>query len=467
MRVFRHYVSPVKVFVALLDTVLVSAAIILAAWVRFEGSAGNPVPLSPLALATYSLFPLIVVPIMIGFGTYESDSLRSTRVFFVRMILALAAASIVLFAVNFLFPSAVIWRSILVLAFAFAGAGLVLLRLIIGFWLSTRRFDRQAVLVGCGAHAPDILGKIDAMADGGISVKAIVPTESDSEATIEARASLTAIPIRRESLEDVIDDIEPELVLLAFDRSEEIPFDALLRSRLRGVRILSRLGFYEEICGYVPIGEIGPGWMIFSDGFRGRAVFERAGKRGLDLLIAGSLLIVLLPLMILSAVLVKLTSRGPVLYSQQRVGLGGQLFEVFKFRSMMADAEKATGATWASEKDPRVTGWGRFMRRTRIDELPQLVNILRGQMSFVGPRPERPIFVQQLEQQIPFYQVRHGVKPGLTGWAQIQFPYGASVEDAKRKLEYDLYYIKNYSLFLDILIILQTARVVLFSAGAR
>jgi exopolysaccharide biosynthesis polyprenyl glycosylphosphotransferase len=190
-------------------------------------------------------------------------------------------------------------------------------------------------------------------------------------------------------------------------------------------------------------------------------------KRLFDILASGTLLLLTLPLMLITAILIPLENRGPVFYSQERVGQGGKPFKVLKFRSMRVDAEKDGRPQWAREKDSRVTRVGSFIRKTRIDELPQILNVLKGEMSFVGPRPERSFFVEQLIQQIPYYNYRHNVKPGITGWAQIRYPYGASVEDAIEKLQYDLYYVKNHSLFLDLIILFQTMQVILFGQGAR
>ena len=212
--------------------------------------------------------------------------------------------------------------------------------------------------------------------------------------------------------------------------------------------------------------DLRPSWLIFSDGFR-NGHMTRAVKRALDVVLAGAGLVLALPLMLVVAAAVRLDSRGPALFRQARVGQGGRIFVLNKFRSMRVDAERASGATWATAGDPRVTRVGRLLRTTRLDELPQLVNVLLGHMSFIGPRPERPEFVQLLQRQIPFYRERLSVKPGLTGWAQIRYPYGASVADAVEKLQFDLYYIKNLSLFLDLLILLGTIQVVLFGRGAR
>ena len=222
----------------------------------------------------------------------------------------------------------------------------------------------------------------------------------------------------------------------------------------------------ERETGRVDLDTLNPSWLIFSDGFSSGRALSSVAKRLFDIAASGLLLMLTFPLIALFALLVKLDSRGPAFFRQQRIGLYGQPFTLLKLRSMRTDAE-AGGAQWASEDDPRITRLGRFIRKVRIDELPQVWTVLRGRMSFVGPRPEVPQFVEDLENRLPYYAERHMVKPGITGWAQINYPYGASIEDSRRKLEYDLYYAKNYTPFLDLLILLQTLRVVLWPEGAR
>jgi sugar transferase (PEP-CTERM system associated) len=256
------------------------------------------------------------------------------------------------------------------------------------------------------------------------------------------------------------------IVAVKDQRGGVVPMQQLLECRLRGISVVDLSGFYEREHGQVPVHSLKSSWLIYGKGFAQDPV--RTGvKRAVDVLGALVLLALAAPVMLLAALAIALEGRGPVLYTQERVGRGGRGFECIKFRSMRVDAEGDGVPRWASKSDPRVTRVGRFLRRTRIDELPQLFNVLRGEMSLVGPRPERPAFVQQLAETIPYYDVRHSVKPGVTGWAQVRYSYGASVEDATRKLQYDLYYVKNHSLFLDVLILVETVRVVLFGEGAH
>jgi sugar transferase (PEP-CTERM system associated) len=239
-----------------------------------------------------------------------------------------------------------------------------------------------------------------------------------------------------------------------------------MECKLAGLIVTEFQSFWERQTGQIELDEVNPSWLIFSQGFR-MSLLRAAAKRAFDIVVALIILLATLPITLIAIVAIKLDSPGSVFYRQERVGAKGQIFNVLKFRSMRTDAEKDGVARWAQSNDARVTRVGRFIRKTRIDEIPQLLNVLAGEMSFVGPRPERPIFVENLTQKIPYYDVRHRVKPGITGWAQINYPYGASDEDAKAKLSYDLYYVKNWNLFLDAVILFQTARVVLWQEGAR
>ncbi|SRR5579885_378952 len=240
----------------------------------------------------------------------------------------------------------------------------------------------------------------------------------------------------------------------------------LVQCRVQGVEVFDLESFYERISGKLPLPYLRESWLTFAPGFGGTRWRLRV-KRVLDVVLALAMGILFLPLAVITALCIKLDSKGPILYSQRRVGLGGTTFSLYKFRSMDADAEKSTGAVWASRKDPRITRVGRIIRRMRVDEIPQIINVLRGEMSFVGPRPERPEMVANLAVDIPLYEYRHFVRPGLTGWAQVCYPYGASVDDAREKLCYDLYYIKNWSLSFDLQIMLQTTKVVIFGRGGR
>jgi sugar transferase (PEP-CTERM system associated) len=256
-------------------------------------------------------------------------------------------------------------------------------------------------------------------------------------------------------------------VLALEERRNALPLNDLLRIKTTGVHVNDLSSFLERETGRVDLDSLNPSWLIFSEGFSAGRRLSSIGKRLFDIIVSAIILALMGPIILLTALLVKLESKGPAFFRQRRVGLYGQHFEILKLRSMREDAEVGGVAVWAQKDDPRVTRIGSVIRKLRIDELPQAWSVLKGEMSFVGPRPERPQFVADLEARLPYYAERHMVKPGITGWAQINYPYGASIEDARHKLEYDLYYAKNYTPFLDVLILLQTVRVVLWPEGAR
>jgi sugar transferase (PEP-CTERM system associated) len=249
-------------------------------------------------------------------------------------------------------------------------------------------------------------------------------------------------------------------------RGGGLPADQLLECKLAGIEVVDLPSFYERETGQIQVESLNPSWMIFSDGFK-RSPFKDLTKRTFDVAASGGLLLLTLPVMLVTTLLIWLESGGPIFYRQERVGELGRIFRVLKFRSMRQDAERDGVPQWAKKQDDRVTRVGRAIRLLRIDELPQVFNVFKGDMSFVGPRPERPYFVDDLTKKISYYPSRHTVKPGITGWAQIRYPYGATVEDALQKLQYDLYYVKNHTLFLDLIILFQTAQVILFGKGAR
>jgi len=273
---------------------------------------------------------------------------------------------------------------------------------------------------------------------------------------------------RAESLESLVQALSIQVIVVAVreQRGGGLPVSELLNCRLMGVEVTDVPGVLERVTGIVPVEVLKSSWLIYGKGFA-QGWGRRVVKRAFDVVMATGLLVIATPVMIATAIAIFLESGRPIIFRQERVGLGGRPFFLLKFRSMRVDAEKDGIPRWASSQDPRVTPVGRFIRCTRIDELPQIFNVLRGEMSFVGPRPERRFFVDQLVERVPFYGARHTVKPGVTGWAQVRYGYGASLEDATRKLEFDLFYVKNHSLLLDLVILILSVRVVLSGAGAR
>jgi sugar transferase (PEP-CTERM system associated) len=321
----------------------------------------------------------------------------------------------------------------------------------------------RILIVGTGRDANAVEAALNKSASG-ISVVAFYPSNGSGHTMVAAEKIVpTGTSLTEAAKRLRVDEI---VVATREQRGGTLPLSDLVDCRLEGVRVTCLASFFERFRGEIPIDSLKAGWLIYSEGFRqgwGRSFV----KRTFDLVASACLLVLAAPIMLATAVAIRLESRGPVIYRQERVGLGGRSFQLLKFRSMAVDAERDGVPRWAVSGDPRVTAVGRFIRLTRIDELPQIFNVLKGDMSFVGPRPERLFFVKQLADQIPFYRARLSVKPGITGWAQTRFSYGASVEDAIKKLQYDLYYVKNHTLLLDLLIVARTVRVVLFGEGAR
>jgi sugar transferase (PEP-CTERM system associated) len=295
----------------------------------------------------------------------------------------------------------------------------------------------------------------------GFKIIAFVPAPGDRYVIDDPRVLTSQVDLGDLAEREQID----EIVVAMDDKRQGFPMADFLRCKFAGVSVIEILGFLERESGKVDVERLNPSWLIFSEGFTRRSSRQIA-SRCLDLIGALLLLALAWPFIILVALAILIEDGRPVLYRQNRVGLFGRPFELLKFRSMSKEAE-ASGAQWAQKGDKRVTNVGRIIRKIRFDELPQILNILRGDMSLVGPRPERPEFVEALARKIPYYHERHCVKPGLTGWAQLQYPYGASEKDALEKLRYDLFYVKNQSLLLDIMILLQTAEVVLWQKGSR
>ncbi|HEY2617133.1 MAG TPA: TIGR03013 family XrtA/PEP-CTERM system glycosyltransferase [Acetobacteraceae bacterium] len=328
-------------------------------------------------------------------------------------------------------------------------------RLIFTRIMRERWFIRRILVLG----SPARIARLRQLATGGRGrlFEPVVAARDAGASVVDPPLSLAAL--RRQRIWGIVVAGSPA-------DPETLPVRALLDRKLRGVPVLDEAGFCEQHLGRIDLDSIRADWLLFADGFA-NSRFSSVIKRSFDIGVSLALLLLTLPLMLLTAVLIRLESPGPVLYRQQRVGLHGGPFTLLKFRSMSIDAEKGGSPRWAAQQDPRITRVGSFIRPMRIDELPQLINVLHGEMSMIGPRPERPHFVEQLGRIIPFYAERSYVKPGITGWAQVNYPYGASVEDARQKLSYDLYYVKNRSLLLDLLILLATIRVILFREGAR
>jgi sugar transferase (PEP-CTERM system associated) len=466
IRVLGQYVPVSLAVLALIEACLAFLALYAAVLIRFE----TPIrhlpnlerelgPLWPRGLA----FSLIVAICLLAFGLYSSRQRAQLGGIFVRLVAALTVASGAIAAVFYLIPSLHLWRGVAALAVFGTGCAVLISRLVFARAVDQEIFKKRVLVYGAGAAAAALANLRRSADRRGFLLAGFVRAPGEDPAVPAGRVLDPAgdLPGLCERLN------VSEVVVAMDDRRRGFPIRELLECRLAGVEVIELLTFLERETGRVRIDVLNPSWMIFGQGFR-RDPLRLFSSRTMDLVVSLAVLAVSLPLMLLTLIAIKIEDgRGaPALYSQSRVGLGGRTFKVLKFRSMRPDAE-LNGAQWAQAKDPRVTRVGAIIRKLRVDELPQVFNVLRGHMSFVGPRPERPEFVAHLAEKIPYYVQRHCVKPGITGWAQLCYPYGSSEQDALEKLQYDLYYIKNNSLLFDVAILVQTAEVVLFGKGAR
>ncbi|MFC4295307.1 TIGR03013 family XrtA/PEP-CTERM system glycosyltransferase [Novosphingobium tardum] len=461
IRLFKHYIPHAVILLGLADFVLLVISGELG-WLfraRQIGIANGSMldRWEPLAV-----FAVLVQLAMIAVGAYGPDALRSMRHAAARLLVAVSLGIIALSVVYFLVPGHTLWRSNLAYAMFIALGLLFANRLILGGLLGASAFRRRVLVLGAG-HRAARLRALGGRPESGFVIVGYVRMSEGSPLVQEA--------IPRAAIHDLTRHVAnlaaTEVVLALEERRNALPLKDLLRIKTAGVHVNDFSTFIERETGRVDLDTLNPSWLIFSDGFSSGRMVSSAGKRLFDLVASMVLLVIALPVIAVFALLVKLDSEGPAFFRQTRVGLYGEDFGLIKLRSMRTDAESDGRAVFAAQDDPRVTRIGRIIRKLRIDELPQAWSVLKGEMSFVGPRPERPQFVASLEEGLPYYAERHMVKPGITGWAQINYPYGASMEDSRHKLEYDLYYAKNYTPFLDLLILLQTLRVVLWHEGAR
>jgi sugar transferase (PEP-CTERM system associated) len=422
-----------------------------------------PSPTNVLLLPAL-VFAIVIMSLNGAFGIYRRGERVSPGAYALRMLLAPAIGVPAAYIVANLLPGGDILQEHFALVALVGIGGLLLVRHALLLPLITTLLPHRVLVLGTGPEARLVEASLASAQPPGLKLVGFYPLEKVQESVVPA----THVVSVDGPLSKTVDDLGIKEVIVAVrqQRGGVLPLRALLDCRLAGVEITDLARFFERVHGKVPIELLKVSWLIYGNGYR-QGWARTLVKRTFDVASALSLLLLTLPVMALAAVAIRLESGAPVIYRQARVGYRGRTFTVFKFRSMSLDAERGGQARWAVARDPRVTRVGRVIRRLRIDELPQLFNVLRGEMSFVGPRPERPEFVDMLTGQIPFYAVRHSVKPGLTGWAQVRYSYGATVEQSVRKLEYDLYYVKNHTLALDVLILLETVRVVLLGEGAR
>ncbi|HKV39636.1 MAG TPA: TIGR03013 family XrtA/PEP-CTERM system glycosyltransferase [Blastocatellia bacterium] len=439
---------------------------ILAAYIRLSSSTSWEIVEHRGWLKLLLMVGLVQVSFYL-FDLYDLRSLHRPRVILENMAKAFAVTAIVVSVIFYAVPSLLLGRGVFVLDLVIGVTLAFISRLAVAWYIGQphRRARERVLILGSGKLAIEMARATLERPGAGYFVVGFVDDKPELLGKSLINPSVIGLS---EELGAVVDNHRVDRIVVAVeDRRRNFPTGELLNLRLSGRVSVEESGcFYERLTGKIAIDMIRPSWLIFSGGGR-YSNFEHKLRRLANVLLAGAGALISTPVMALVAIAVKLDSRGPVFYVQERVGQNDRPFRIIKFRSMRVEAEQDSGPVWASVADPRVTRVGRIIRKLRLDELPQFINVLRGDMNFVGPRPERPEFVSRLSAIIPYYSQRHLVRPGLTGWAQVKYPYGASAEDSAEKLRYDLYYIKNQSWFLDLVIIFETIKIVLFGRGAR
>ena len=463
-RIANHYVSVTGIILFAIEVLILVASVYMGASIRFLESA------QLFALPFANLFPqagtfaFVMVMSMTALGMYQLDYREDFRRTLLRLMPAFVLGFGLITLVFYLAPDLYFGRGILGFVMLLAASGVFLTRIAFFRWSDLSLLAPRIMVLGVGAVAKecgDLAGNNHGYHKDNII--GFVPTQNEkclvpASSVLPVSGSLTSMA-KKYNVNEIV-------VAVQNRRSGSFPIQELLECKLNGVKVSDAATFFEREMCQIRMDSLQPSWLVFGGGFD-QGFMRTSIKRVFDLFASTILFIATLPVMVITALCIFIEDRRPILYRQERVGKDGQHFVVMKFRSMRNNAEKAGKPQWAAENDPRTTKVGRIIRKLRIDELPQILNVLKGDMSFVGPRPERPYFVKQLCDEIPYYNVRHSIKPGITGWAQVRYQYGASVEDAIQKLQYDLYYVKNNSLFLDIIILIDTVQVVLFGKGGR
>lgn len=464
-RIFNHHINVGFYWLALIDLLLFGASSYAGAAIYylnqpggFSANAAN-FPLQAI------VFAIVMSLSMFSMGLYEPRLREGVNGVLLRTAGAFGLMTVAMTLVFYVMPNFHIWRGNFAFSAAFAFAATLVSRLLWTRLIDLEQFKRRVLILGTGSVAASINVKMRRKSDrrGFRIVGFIRSVDEETQISKEPILNLDG-PLAEYARSHDID----EIVVALEDRRDNLPQEDLMQCRAMGIRVLDVIDFFEEEAGKVLIQHLHPSWFTFSNGFK-RGDANGIAKRLFDVSMSFLLLMIAWPFMLLTVLAIWIEDGvgAPILYRQRRVGLNGRIYEVIKFRSMTVNAESDGKARWATTNDARVTTVGKFIRKTRIDELPQILNVMSGDMAFVGPRPERPEFVRELNETVPFYEKRHCVKPGITGWAQMNYPYGASLGDTFHKQEFDLYYVKHQSLFLDFLVLLQTAEVIIFGKGAR
>ncbi len=464
IRIFNHYIRSPYIVLALVEFITLYACSYLLAWYFFFGNPAVPESVMVWGALSYASIMMIST---LAMGVYESGLVESFISMAVRTVVSycLLGGLLCLMLFNLItelgFQTAMLFEVVMASLLA-----VLVIRRVFYSVVDNSKLKRRLFVLGAGDKAQLIHKAIQNNYHLGFDVVGYIPTEYENTRLSSELLINPVVGIYELARDRKIDEVVVAVDERRKGKGNYFPLDELLECKMKGIKVTEAVTFYEREFGCIELAEIYQGWMVFGNGFKYSQARDVA-KRIFDISVSVVLLLLMWPFMILTVVAIAMESGFPVIYKQQRVGLNGGLFWIYKFRSMSHDAEKAGKAVWASENDVRITRVGGIIRNTRLDELPQIYNVLKGDMSFVGPRPERPEFVGELNEQINFYHERHRVKPGLMGWAQLNYSYGASVEDAANKLKYDLYYVKNYSFMLDVLIVVQSIEVILLGKGVR
>ncbi|MGC1484112.1 MAG: TIGR03013 family XrtA/PEP-CTERM system glycosyltransferase [Candidatus Acidiferrum sp.] len=471
IRLLNAYIPKRTLLLGISEACLISLALVASALARL--GAGEA---SFMLRYQYGALKILFVAVafltcMYYFDLYDSTIVSNRREALVRLVQVMGVAYLALGLVYYLFPPVKLGRGIFHIGFLLVGISLLLWRRLFSVINNTKGLAERVMILGEGALARSLLHEIETRPELGIRVASRAEMFTNGNTPGNEERGGWPITLSQTSVFESVAVSRPirgvdRIVVAMEERRGKLPVDLLLSLKNRGVQVQDGNDVYESITGKVPIESIRISWLLFSPGSSASRPFL-IYKRLASAIISIIGLLLTLPLLPFVVLAIKLSSPGQVLYSQSRVGRDGTVFRCYKFRTMRSDAEADSGPTWAKDDDPRITPVGKILRKTRMDEIPQLWNVLKGEMSLVGPRPERPEFVEGLTQEIPYYQLRHSVRPGITGWAQVLYKYGSTVEDAKEKLRYDLYYIKNASVGLDLLILFNTVKIVLLGRGAK
>lgn len=460
IRIFNHWMRARVVGQMLFDLSFVIVGLIIAImWV------GHGLPVNFRQVVVYGgLLGIVMLLVNAWLGFYERHHNRNVSETRARAVLSLYLAVPLAYAIFALLPMTSLNKEFVQLSAMSAIFGMLVTRVSATHSANaSKAISRRILVFGTGMRALDVKRALN-KSDPAAEIVGFFPSPVEEEHAIPSDLVLS----RTTSLTDTAKQLKADEIVVAITerRGGAMPLRELLDCKLHGIKVLDLASHFEQTLGQIRLDSLYAGWLIFGDGFQ-QGTLRTVVKRLFDIVCALILITLALPVMLIATLAIVIENGFPVLYRQERVGLNGRLFKVIKFRSMCNDAEKDGKPVWAKAKDDRVTKVGRIIRKIRVDELPQLFSVLKGDMSLVGPRPERPFFVDQLTKEIPFYAVRHSVKPGVTGWAQVRYHYGATVEDSAEKLQYDLYYVKNHSLFLDLLVLFETVGVVLTGKGAQ